>query len=82
MKHSLKVYFTAILLLAFFAITQSVSADGPPPPPPGGGHGGGGNQPPGGGAPIGEGVAFLIALGAAYGGKKLYKYKNEDLPVK
>ena len=82
MKHRLKIFFTTAILFAFFAILQPVSADGPPPPPPGGGHGGGGNQPPGGGAPIGEGLAFLVALGVAYGSKKLYKIKNEDLPLK
>ena len=50
-----------------------------PPPPPGGGHGSTGNQ-EGGGAPIGSGIGILLTLGAAYGGKKVYKVwqdKNE-----
>jgi hypothetical protein len=82
MKSTLKAFYTAALFLAFFAIVQTALADGPPPPPPGGGHGGGGNQPPGGGAPIGGGLGILIALGAAYAGKKIYLFKNKDLPVK
>jgi hypothetical protein len=49
-----------------------------PPPPPGGGHGGTGNV-PGGGAPIGTGIGILLALGAAYGSKKVYKvWKDKD----
>jgi hypothetical protein len=33
----------------------------------------------GGGAPIGSGIAVLLCLSAAYGGKKVYKlYKNKD----
>jgi hypothetical protein len=46
-----------------------------PPPPPGGGHGGGGNSQ---GAPIDGGLSILLALGAGYGGFKLYKKKKED----
>jgi hypothetical protein len=37
-----------------------------------GGEPGGGDDPIGGGAPIGSGIGILMALGAAYGGKKLY----------
>lgn len=42
------------------------------PPPPSGGHSQGGNQTSGGSAPIGGGIGILLALGAAYGGKKIY----------
>lgn len=53
-------------------------AQGPPPPP--GDHGGDQNVPAnGGGAPIGGGIAILLTLGAAWGGKKVYQaYKNEE----
>lgn len=59
--------FTGLLfLLSLPLIAQD------PPPPPGGGHGQGGNQTPGGSAPVGSGLVMLLALGAAYGGKKIY----------
>jgi hypothetical protein len=68
----------AILLSLF--ITSVVLADPPNPPPPGGSPtGGGGGTPVG--APIDGGLSILLAMGAAYGGKKLYqarKEKHED----
>jgi hypothetical protein len=45
-----------------------------PPPPNGGGSPGSGNTPVGGGAPIAGGIGILLALGAAYGGKKVYNF--------
>ncbi|MDG1902329.1 MAG: hypothetical protein P8I80_08865, partial [Bacteroidales bacterium] len=62
-----------ITLIPFSAISQS----SPPPPPSA--HGESGNQSAGGGAPIGGGLFILLGLGAAYGGKKLYDMKKEDL---
>jgi hypothetical protein len=56
-----------LLLMLLSVVTPTFAASPPPPPPPG--HGTSGNV-PGGGAPVGEGLAFLIALGAAYGYKK------------
>jgi len=45
-----------------------------PPHPPSSGHGQNGNQPPpGGGAPIDGGISILLALGAAYGMRKVIK---------
>ena len=52
-------------------------AQGPPPPPPGSGHGQSGNQ-TGGNAPVGGGLFILLGLGAAYGGKKIYKILKEE----
>jgi len=51
-----------------------------PPPPPAGGHGQSGNQTAdsGGGAPIGGGLGILMALGAAYGGRKIYMAWKEQ----
>ncbi|MCK9453053.1 MAG: hypothetical protein M0Q90_15270 [Bacteroidales bacterium] len=65
-----KIIITALFLLSISFTTSELSAQVPPPPP--GGHGEGGNQPAGGGTPIGGGLGILLALGAAYGGKKLY----------
>jgi hypothetical protein len=64
--------FCGLFVLSVGAMAQV------PPPPPGGGHGGTGNV-PGGGAPIGSGIGILLALGAAYGSKKVYKvWKDKD----
>ena len=67
------IYFS---LIAFFiCLSIAVLADGPPPPPDpssGGGHGG----PVG--APIDGGLGILLAMGVAYGGKKLYKARKKD----
>ncbi len=67
-----KILITAFFLLSISFTTSELSAQVPPPPPDG--HGEGGNQGAGegGGAPIGGGLGILLALGAAYGGKKLY----------
>lgn len=72
-----KILITALFLLSISFTTSELAAQ-VPPPPPGGGHGESGNQPAeGGGAPIGGGLGILLALGAAYGGKKLYKAFQE-----
>ncbi len=73
MKKPLLLLFMITLSLGLFAQV--------PPPPPEGGHGQSGNQEPGGGAPIGSGLGILLALGAAYGGRKVYKafQKQENL---
>jgi len=62
----------SLLLLASAAFTQ-----GPPPPPSD--HGTSGNIPAGGTGSISGGIGILLALGAAYGGKKVYKaWKDKD----
>ncbi len=48
------------------------------PPDPGTGGPGTGGVPVGGGSPIGGGVFLLIALGAAYGTKKMAEAKSES----
>ena len=71
------ILLSAILLSLF--ITSVVLADPPSPPGPGGSSIGGGGTPVG--APIDGGLSILLAMGAAYGGKKLYqarKEKHED----
>ena len=58
-----------MLLLVFSTYTLAASD---PPPPPGGGSNTQGNK-LGGKAPIGSGLLILMGLGAAYGGRKIYK---------
>lgn len=53
----------------FFFLSLGVFAQ---PDPPGDDHGGGTDVPAGGGAAISGGLVVLLALGAGYGGKKLY----------
>ena len=57
------------------AVTVAFASDGPPNP---GGTPVGGEDPLGGGAPIGGGTFILIALGAAYGGEKIYNYRKKE----
>jgi len=70
------------LILIFLFIVAPVSmlmADDPGPPSPGGDPTGSGGQPIG--APIDGGLSILLAMGAAYGGIKLYhSRKKEYLP--
>ncbi|NQV03170.1 MAG: hypothetical protein HQ542_11015 [Bacteroidia bacterium] len=51
-------------------------ADPPQPPPPPANHGQNGNAPAG--APIDGGLGILLALGAAYGGRKVWKAWKRD----
>ena len=75
-KHIVKT----LTLIAFTLLSVGAFAQVPPPPPSG--HGSGGNQPAGGGAPVGSGIGLLMALGAAYGGKKVYQeYKSSKFKV-
>jgi hypothetical protein len=69
--------FIKILFLTLFTLNSILLfSQGAPPPPPDG-HGSSTNQDPGGGAPIGSGVGILLALGAAYGGKKVWDYRKK-----
>jgi hypothetical protein len=66
---------TLATLLTITLLTINISAQ--TPPPPNGGETpspGNGNTPVGGGAPIAGGIGILLALGAAYGGKKVYDF--------
>jgi hypothetical protein len=69
-------FIIPVTLLLFFSI-EAMAQDVPPNPP--GTHGTDGDKAPGGGAPIGSGIAILIGLGAAYGGKKIYDLNKEKL---
>lgn len=72
MKALLKILFLTLFTLNSILLL----AQGAPPPPPDG-HGGDTNQPAGNTAPIGSGMAILLALGAAYGGKKVYDFRKK-----
>ena len=66
-----------VILSAFLVITGTALAQGqgnPPRPPPG--HGYGNNQRPHDG-PLGSGLGILVALGLAYGGKKVYDARKD-----
>ena len=79
MKNVLKHAKVTLILTLFIGWGLVAMAQGPPPPP-GGGHGQTDNQPAnGGGAPIGGGIAILLSMGAAWGGRKAYKaYQNKE----
>jgi hypothetical protein len=47
-----------------------------PPPLPPASHGETANQPRGGSAPLGSGIALLLAMGAAYGARKVYTFSK------
>lgn len=68
---SIATLITITLLTINFSLAQT-----PPPPNDGGNPTQGGNTPVGGGAPITGGIGILLALGAAYGGKKVYDYRK------
>lgn len=48
-----------------------------PPPPNNGDSSGGGNTPVGGGAPVGSGIALLMAFGSIYGAAKYQQNKEQ-----
>ncbi|MDY0075710.1 MAG: hypothetical protein RBR87_00420 [Bacteroidales bacterium] len=66
-----KILIKLTFIIAFTISSIALLAQGPPDPPGDPGSGGG---PVGGHAPIGGGIAILLSLGAAYGGRKVYKY--------
>jgi len=68
----------SILLVVIFFASELLAQPGGAPP---GGPGGGGQPPcwPPPCVPVDGGISFLIALGAAYGGKKAFdKYKKPE----
>ncbi|MDY0078050.1 MAG: hypothetical protein RBR87_12335 [Bacteroidales bacterium] len=74
-----KILIKLTFIIAFTISSTALLAQGPPPPPGDPNSGGG---PVGGNAPIGSGIAILLSLGAAYGGRKVYKYwqsQKEDI---
>lgn len=74
MKTNLIKHF---IIAIFTFVSYTLAAQGPPPPP-GDPHGGNNDIPMGGGAPIGNGLAIILTLGAAYGGRKVYLHFKEE----
>ena len=68
------IKITTIALLFFVLPLISLGENVPPPPD---NHGESGDQERGGTAPIGGGIAMLLTMGAAYGGKKYYDYRKK-----
>jgi hypothetical protein len=74
-----KYIVTTALVGSLLFNVQNLMAQGGPPPPPSGGHAQPGNSSNGGGAPIGGGLGILLAMGAAYGGKKVFSlFQNQE----
>ncbi len=74
-KNILVIILTGFFFMLSFVLTAVETEPGDP----GGDPDPGGEDPLGGGAPIGSGTLLLIGLGAAYGGKKVYKlYKDNQ----
>ncbi len=63
-----------LVLTLFFIVSVSVAQTQAPPPPA---HGTTDPNVPGGSAPVGEGMVLLIALGAAYGARKVYSMRRK-----
>jgi len=66
--------FVIVLMVSF---TYSAEAQPPSNPPDAGDLSSSNSQ--GGRAPIGGGLFILLGLGAAYGGRKLYQIRKENL---
>ena len=69
-----------ITLTVLTVALSTVTAQSPPPPNGDSNPTTDGSTPvgrDGGSAPIGGGVAMLVAMGAAYGGKKYYDYRRK-----
>ncbi len=66
----------SVLAISLFLYMPVLNANEPGEPPTGPGTG---DVPIGGGAPIGGGSLILIGMAVAYGGRKLYQMKKEDL---
>ena len=73
MKKALKT----VVFAAFLCAIPMVMLAQNPPHPNGGSGPNGGNTPVGGGAPIDGGLSIMLVLGAAYGAKKIFRFKND-----
>jgi len=76
MKKSFMQKSIYLILFCFMVYAPLVLGETPEPPPPGGGHGLSNNGPLE-GAPIDGGLGILLAMGAIYGGKRLYNAHKE-----
>jgi len=74
MKYKKYILSILIVLTSFYSFSEKTDGPGDPGNDPQVG----GDPPLGGGAPIGSGIAILIGLGAAYGGYKIHKKKDDE----
>lgn len=70
-----------IVLIAALLVTAPLLMLAQNPPHPNGGVNGPGGGPVGGGAPVGSGLVLLIAMGAAYGARKLYYMRSSAASI-
>ncbi len=68
---------TVLIVFLLFS-GMSMLAQDPPPPMPDLPPNELQNGPVGGGSPIGSGLVILLALGAGYGGKKVYDFRKKN----
>ncbi|MFZ4707848.1 MAG: hypothetical protein ACOYMF_17730 [Bacteroidales bacterium] len=73
----MKKNFKILILAAFFVTAPLIMLAQVPPHPNGGNAPNGGNGPVGGGAPVGSGLSILVAMGAAYGARRLYQIRDK-----
>jgi len=75
----MKKYILRLMLFTSISVASLSVNSQPqdPPPPPADGHGQSTDQLPGGGAPLGTGIGILLALGGAYGAKKVYDIRKK-----
>jgi len=76
MKKAIKI---VLLTVFFLTLTVALNVLMAQPMPGGDPSSSGTNAPVGGYAPIGSGLVILLALGAAYGTKKLYEIRKKIL---
>ena len=75
----MKKLIKSIILALFIFSSGILLAQNPPPPNDDPKNNGGKDL--GGHAPIGAGITLLLALGAAYGGRKTYLLNRKDKAV-
>ena len=74
----MKKIIVSLVFLLITGMTGFIYGQGDPALPPDNPNMGNGNEPVGGGAPIGGGLVILLALGAGYGGKKIYDFRKKN----
>ena len=79
MKNRTNFVKIALMFILFMVWSIIVLAQAPPPPPDENGSSTNQGAGTGGSAPIGSGIAILLSMGAAWGGRKVYQaYQDRD----